>query len=218
LLELDGLPGVHYRRRTVDAWELICRALDIMGERQSTKGGLGNETPTDERPLVRLLITELLPVVDSRPPAGVDDWTEYSRGRVDSRPTVDAWRKMVVQGLADIVRSGRDVNVVLDAGAQAAQVDQIPGQLRRMIPQRVLFRVANHSDIAPVIGDAAGVDAHQIPKWQHGACYLHARDGIAVFARCGHVPPEEFEAAVVAPLRKWGRRLFYVVNADTPTG
>jgi hypothetical protein len=209
---LSGLPGVTYRNRSADAWELICRARDIMGDRQRDKGRMGNVQADDEWPHVRLLITEMLGVVQSRPPVDVQDWAVYTRGQFESRPSRDDWRAMLAQGLADIVRAGRDVEVVLDFGAQAGQIEMIPGVLRRMLPQRVLFRVPNHSDIAPVIGDAAGVDAHLIPEWQRGASYLLGEDGRAVFARAAHIADDEFEEAVVAPMRRWGRRLFYVVD------
>ena len=212
---LSGLPGVTYRSRTQDAWELVQRALDIMGERQAGKGLIGDLDPDDERPHVRLLVTEMLDVLQSRPPSTVQDWAGYTRGLFDKRPPVTEWRAAIAENLAKIVRTGRDVEVVLDCCAQAGQVDQIPGVLRRMIPQRVLFRVGNASDIAPVLGDAAGVDAHQIPEWQQGGCYLLGRDGQPLFARTAHIAPADLEAAVVAPLRTWGRRLLYVVDSAT---
>lgn len=212
---LSGLPGVTYRSRTQDAWELVQRALDIMGERQAEKGRIGDLDPDDEHPHVRLLVTEMLDVLQSRPPASVQDWAGYTRGLFDQRPPVNEWRAAIAENLAKIVRTGRDVEVVLDFCAQAGQVDQIPGVLRRMIPQRVLFRVGNQSDIAPVLGDAAGVEAHQIPEWQQGGCYLLSRNGRPVFARTAHVGPADLEEAVVAPLRTWGRRLLYVVDSAT---
>lgn len=210
---LSGLPGVTYRNKTQDAWELILRGLDIMGERQAGKGRIGDLSPDDEHPHVRLMITELLDVLQSRPPSTVQDWAGYTRGLFDRRPPVNEWRGMLAENLAKIVRTGRDVEVVLDFCAQAGQIDQIPGVLRRMLPTRVLFRVGNASDIAPVLGDAAGVDAHQIPEWQQGACYVLAEDGRPVFARTAHVAPDDLEAAVVAPLRTYGRRLLYVVDS-----
>lgn len=215
---LSGLPGVTYRNRTQDAWELVLRALDIMGERQAGKGLIGDVIPDDDCPHVRLVITELLDVLQSRPPSTVEDWAGYTRGLFDKRPTVEGWRGMLAEHLAKIVRTGRDVEVVLDFCAQAGQVDQIPTVLRRMIPTRVLFRVGNASDIAPVLGDAAGVEAHQIPEWQQGACYLLGPDGQPVFARTAHIGPDEVEPAVVAPLRTWGRRLLYVVDSSATAG
>jgi hypothetical protein len=213
LRPLDGLPGVVYRNRTVDAWTLVCRALDIMAARQAAKGSMAELVPDDRTPLVRLWITELVDVLDSRPPTDVADWERYSRGRFDRRPKVEDWRAMLVEGLAEVVRKGRDVAVCLDAAAQAGQVSVIPGQLRYMIGQRGLFRVANASDAAPILGDAAGVDAHVIPDWQAGAGYLRGPDGRSLFFRAAHVADHEFEQAVVEPLREWGRGLLHVVRS-----
>jgi hypothetical protein len=212
---LRGLPGVTYRNRTLDAWELVQRALDIMGERQASKGRIGNLVADDETPHVRLIVTEMLPVLRSRPPVGVKDWPDYTRGLLNAKPNVAEWRALLAEQIAEIVRSGRDVEVTLDFGAQAGQIEEIPGVLRRILPQRGLGRVGNQSDIAPVLGDASGVAAHKIPKWQSGAQYLLDEDGNPLFARAAYIPPADLEAAVVTPLREWGRRLLYVVDGST---
>jgi len=208
---LEGVRGVVYRNRTSDAWELVCRALDIMAGRQAAKGGLGELQPSDDSPLVRLLVTELPDVLSSRPPAGVADWAGYSRGWFDKRPSAEDWRAMLVEHLARIARKGRDVCVCADLGAQVAQVEVIPTKLRATIGQRVLFRVMNHSDIAPALGDASGAPAHEIPDWQAGAGFLRV-DGSPVFFRAAHVPPEELDEAVVWPLQAYGRRVLYAVG------
>ena len=212
LRALDGLSGVVYRNRTADAWTLVCRAVDIMAARHAAKGSMDELQPDDRTPLVRLLITELVDVLESRPPAEVADWAAYSRGRFDKRPRVEDWRAMLVEGLSEIVRKGRDVCVCLDAGAQAGQVDIIPGRLRYMIGQRGLFRVYNPSDAAPVLGDTAGVEAHLIPESQPGAGYIRGQDGRAVFFRSAHIAPAEFGEAIVQPLREWGRGLLHIVR------
>ncbi len=217
LSALAGLPGVVYRDRSVDAWELVCRALDIMSCRHAGKG-LGEVQPAGEYPLVRLMVTELQDVVDSRPPRDVQDWTSYSRGRFDSRPSDKDWRDMLASGLGEIVRKGRDVAVVLDAAAQAAQIDVIPAVLRRVLPQAVLFRVMHDSDIKPALGDSADVDAHLIPEWQQGAGYLRGENGRSVFFRAAHIGPEHLAEAVVEPVREWGRRVLYVVDGMEETG
>jgi len=217
LAVLAGLPGVVYRDRSVDAWELVCRALDIMSCRHAGKG-LGEVQPSGEYPLVRLMVTELQDVVDSRPPRDVQDWTSYSRGRFDSRPSDKDWRDMLASGLGEIVRKGRDVAVVLDAAAQAAQIDVIPAVLRRVLPQAVLFRVMHDSDIKPALGDGADVEAHLIPEWQQGAGYLRGENGRSVFFRAAHIGPEHLAEAVVEPVREWGRRVLYVVDGMEETG
>jgi hypothetical protein len=181
--------------------------------------------PTAEWPLVHLVITELISLLRSRPPAEPlhGDWDHYTGGRFTAQPKVGEWREMIADSLGTQARESRSVGVSWSGGAQAGQMDQDGfSRFRRFIPkgQRIVMRVPSSDDVDPALGRgalAAGAKADDLPLDIPGLLYALPDGRTPHLARAAWVPPAEIKDVARELLRvQQGHRLWPASRGGNP--
>lgn len=108
-------------------------------------------------------------------------------------------------------RDGRAMAHGFWTTAQVSTKDDV-GAIRDLFPQRACCRLDSDSLVDPALGSGAlerGADAHRIPPRLNGVTLLVDPDTKdPLYMRSAFVPPEDTQAAIVAPYRRlMGRRL-----------
>ncbi len=211
--ELDDLSSVvPYETDSAAGWRLLRGALDVSTWRTREFRSLVGEreffTPSRRHPALVLVITELLNLVQSRPPAKVADWDSFTGGWCDGRPSTEDWRAMIDEALSRISREGRLVAVAWHGAVAAAQMDVFGrrSRLRTVTPQRIAVGTLTDDDVDPILGSgalAAGARPDLIPHpGYEGTGYVRVGSVRPRMFRATYVTRRDSERLIVSRLRR----------------
>lgn len=164
----------------VDFARALEDAVDVMRRRQAQLRGVARtHTPTDQEPLIVVLIDELATL------------TAYVNDR-------DAKRR-IASALALLLSQGRAVGVTVVGALQDPRKEVVA--LRDIFPTRIALRLAEADHVGLVLGSGArdrGAKCDQIPESLPGTGYVGI-DGVAepVRVRFSHVTDEHIEELVM---------------------
>lgn len=116
----------------------------------------------------------------------IDELASFTRGSGANEKTEEQLRQRFILMLAEILRLGRALGVVVVTATQVALVKNLPDDLRRLFSYRWAFR-CTELDASQVILGAGwagrGFDASKIQPWQQGRGMLLKDEGYPIDCR-----------------------------------